>query len=214
MHSTQVELAIRAVSTDGLVLAPSMAGFVLAHHATPAPALRARQLLRDRGVDSAPVIAVSRPAHLAPLLRRAPAPPTQRLMDQHWPGPLVLRLPCRRTLPHTLQPAPGTVDLCMDDSPALLELLLRSRHPLALWPVLLGNEPCTTLADAADRLENAGWDAAVSSQGPQTVTRPAHLDLSRPTPRILHTGDLSADQLATTLGVDPHALLDPDRNDP
>lgn len=214
MHSTQVELAIRAVSTDGLVLAPSTAGIVLAHHARPAPAMRARQLLQDRGVDSTAIIAVSRPAHLAPLLDRAPSPPTQRLMDRHWPGPLVLRLPCRRTVPHTLQPVPGTVDLCMDDSPALLELLLRSQHPLALWPILLGDEPCTTLADAADRLANTGWDAAVASQAPQAVARPAHLDLSRSTPRILRTGDLSADRLATTLGVDPHTLHGPARNDP
>lgn len=122
------------------------------------------------------------------------------LVEAFWPGGLSIVVEQAPSLPWNLGDTRGTVMLRMPLDAVAIELL-RKTGPMAVSSAnISGQPPATTAAAAREQLAgnvNVYLDGGECAQGvPSTI-----VDLTRPVPRILREGAISAQQIADVLGV-------------
>jgi len=129
----------------------------------------------------------------------------RELIRAFWPGALSLVVQQAPSLQWDLGDTRGTVMLRMPLHPVAIELL-REVGPMAVSSAnISGRPPAATAAEARRQLGDlveVYLDAGPSSkQAASTI-----VDLTGPTPCILRSGPVSAEDIGTVLGLDPTTL--------
>jgi tRNA threonylcarbamoyl adenosine modification protein (Sua5/YciO/YrdC/YwlC family) len=131
----------------------------------------------------------------------------RELIRAFWPGALSLVVRQAPSLQWDLGDADGTVMLRMPLHPVAIEVL-RAVGPMAVSSAnISGYPPAVTVNEAREQL---GDQIQVYLDGGPAEQRAAStiVDLTGPTPRILREGPISAESLASVLGVAPESLQD------
>ncbi|WP_421844908.1 L-threonylcarbamoyladenylate synthase [Mycobacterium sp.] len=130
----------------------------------------------------------------------------RELIQAFWPGALSLVVMQAPSLQWDLGDARGTVMLRMPLHPVAIELL-REVGPMAVSSANISGHPPAGDADEARRqlgdLVDVYLDAGPSTQQAASTI----VDLTGGTPRILRSGPVSVEQIASVLGVDPASLI-------
>ena len=131
----------------------------------------------------------------------------RELIRAFWPGALSLVVRQAPSLQWDLGDANGTVMLRMPLHPVAIELL-RQVGPMAVSSANISGRPAAVTAEdareqLADRVE-VYLDAGPSEQQAASTI----VDLTGAHPRVLRQGPVSAEAIATVLGVEPASLTD------
>jgi L-threonylcarbamoyladenylate synthase len=164
--------ALAVLRQGGVVAYPTETYYGLGVDALDERALERLMQLKGRGADKALSVIVSGPAMLAGLCSEVPAL-AQRLMADHWPGPLTLVLPARPALPGPLV-ADGGVAVRQSPHPLAAALVAALGRPITATSANPAGQPAArTPAEV-----RAGFPAAVAAgqlfvcEGGETVGGP------------------------------------------
>ena len=130
-------------------------------------------------------------------------PERAELLARHfWPGPLTLVLPRSGLVPPIVSAGGSTVGIRFPLHPFIRQVIEHSDFPLAAPSANLANQVSPTTAEhVLESME--GRIPLVIDAGPTSVgIESTVLDLSAGTPAVLRPGMISANQIASVLGMD------------
>ncbi len=124
----------------------------------------------------------------------------EALFRRYAPGPLTLVLPALECVPSATRGGLATVGVRIPDSSIALELIRRSRLPVAAPSANSSGRPSPT--DVATVLEDLGDFVAVALDGGPTRVglESTVLDVSATVPVLLRPGEITLEELAAFLG--------------
>jgi L-threonylcarbamoyladenylate synthase len=136
--------AIQALRDGAVVAYPTETYYGLAVDGLDEAALGRLLQLKGRGVEKTISLIVAGPAMLPMVCAEVPAL-AQRLMAEHWPGPLTLVLPARPGLPEALV-AEGAVAVRQSPHPVAAALVQAWGRPLTATSANRAGQPPTRTA--------------------------------------------------------------------
>jgi L-threonylcarbamoyladenylate synthase len=196
---TDVARAAALLSSGGLVAFATETVYGLG-----ADALEARAVARIFEAKGRPrfdplIVHVPEVTSLERLVSSVPAK-ARELIDRFWPGPLTLVLPRTEIVPDLVTAGLPTVGVRMPAHPLALDLLRRSRTPVAAPSAnLFGQVSPTTAQHVADQLGSRIdyiLDGGPCSVGLESTI----LELCGPFPILLRPGGLSREQIEEVIG--------------
>ncbi|NLO90228.1 MAG: threonylcarbamoyl-AMP synthase [Clostridia bacterium] len=153
---------------------------------------------KGRPADNPLIIHVAYWRHLEKVVQEIP-PEAALLVRRFWPGPLTLVLPKSPEVPHVVTAGLDTVAVRMPRHRVALELIRRSRCPVAAPSANVSGRPSPTAADHVlkDMYGVIGGilDGGSTSVGVESTV----LDLSSDVPTILRPGGVTREQLERVL---------------
>jgi L-threonylcarbamoyladenylate synthase len=190
--------AARAVRTGQLVVLPTDTVYGIGCDAFSGEAVRALLAAKNRGPDMPVPVLVGSWTTIDGLVTHVP-PSARALIEAFWPGAVSLVLPHAPSLAWDLGSTRGTVMLRMPLHPVALELL-REIGPMAVSSAnVSGQPPAATVTEASSQL---GDSVSVYLDGGPSGEPIAStiVDLTGFQVRILREGEVTAEQIAETLG--------------
>jgi tRNA threonylcarbamoyl adenosine modification protein (Sua5/YciO/YrdC/YwlC family) len=190
--------AARSVRAGRLVVLPTDTVYGIGCDAFSTTAVAALLAAKKRGPDMPVPVLVGSWTTIDGLVGRVPQA-ARDLIEAFWPGPLSVVLPHAPSLSWDLGRTKGTVMLRMPLHPVALELL-RDVGPMAVSSANVSGQP--PAANAADAREQLGDLVDVYLDGGPSGEPVAStiVDLTSDVPRLLRTGDVSAEQVAEVIG--------------
>jgi tRNA threonylcarbamoyl adenosine modification protein (Sua5/YciO/YrdC/YwlC family) len=190
--------AARSVRAGRLVVLPTDTVYGIGCDAFSTTGVAALLAAKKRGPDMPVPVLVGSWTTIDGLVGRVPQA-ARDLIEAFWPGPLSVVLPHAPSLSWDLGRTKGTVMLRMPLHPVALELL-RDVGPMAVSSANVSGQP--PAANAADAREQLGDLVDVYLDGGPSGEPVAStiVDLTSDVPRLLRTGDVSAEQVAEVIG--------------
>jgi L-threonylcarbamoyladenylate synthase len=190
--------AARAVRAGRLVVLPTDTVYGIGCDAFSTTGVAALLAAKKRGPDMPVPVLVGSWTTIDGLVGRVPQA-ARDLIEAFWPGPLSVVLPHAASLSWDLGRTKGTVMLRMPLHPVALELL-RDVGPMAVSSANVSGQP--PAADAANARQQLGDLVDVYLDGGPSGEPVAStiVDLTSDVPRLLRTGDVSAEQVAEVIG--------------
>ena len=206
--------AVEALAADGCVAFPSETVWGLAARARSQPAITALEAVKGRPEGQPISILVSGPDALEECGFEVGSV-ARSLMEEFWPGPLTLVLPCRSIFAQGIARGDGSVGVRCSSHPLVAQLVALAEAgglgPLTATSCNRSGEPPARSEGEARALAGDSTQALhILPAGPYEAGRGAPttvVDLSCDPPRVLREGGISAEALqpwAETLeGVNP-----------
>lgn len=199
-----IAAASAAVKSGRLVVLPTDTVYGIGADAFDTSAVAALLAAKGRGRDMPVGVLVGSWHTIEGLVYSVPES-TRELIRAFWPGALSLVVQQAPSLQWDLGDARGTVMVRMPLQPVAIELL-RQTGPMAVSSANVSGRPAAgTAQEARDQLGDL-VDVYLDGGRAQQQAASTILDLTGPAPRILREGPVSADAIATVLGVDPEHL--------
>lgn len=126
-----------------------------------------------------------------------------RLARVFWPGPLTLVLPARKALSCPALSGADTVAMRVPSHPVAWQLARTTGQPITSTSANLTGMPPATAVDRIDPALSRHLDLTLDGGATAGGAASTLLDLTGTRPRILRAGRISAEAIATTLGVRP-----------
>lgn len=198
--------AFSALKGGRLVVLPTDTVYGIGADAFDSDAVAALLAAKGRGRDMPVPVLVGSWHTIEGLVYSVPHT-ARELIRAFWPGALSLVVRQAPSLQWDLGDANGTVMLRMPLHPVAIELL-RQVGPMAVSSANISGSPAAVTAQDArgqlgDRVE-VYLDAGPSEQQAASTI----VDLTGAHPRVLRQGPVTADAIATVLGVEPATLTD------
>jgi L-threonylcarbamoyladenylate synthase len=201
---TGIASAISALKGGRLVVLPTDTVYGIGADAFDGAAVAALLAAKGRGRDM-PVPVLVGSWHTIDGLVYSVPDSARELIRAFWPGALSLVVQQAPSLQWDLGDAQGTVMLRMPLHPVAIELL-REVGPMAVSSANISGQPAAvTAANAREQLGDlveVYLEAGPSANGAASTI----VDLTGAQPRILREGPVSAEAIATVLGVDSETL--------
>jgi tRNA threonylcarbamoyl adenosine modification protein (Sua5/YciO/YrdC/YwlC family) len=199
-RSRAITSAVSAVKSGRLVVLPTDTVYGIGAEAFDSAAVAALLAAKGRGRDMPVGVLVGSWHTIEGLVLTMPDG-ARDLVRAFWPGALSLVVRHAPSLQWDLGDALGTVMLRMPLHPVAIELL-RGVGPMAVSSAnISGRAPAVDVDEARRQfgdLVEVYLDAGPSTQQAASTI----LDLTRPTPRVLRPGPVSAEDIAAVLGLD------------
>ncbi|CAN5881579.1 L-threonylcarbamoyladenylate synthase [soil metagenome] len=205
-RATGIASAVSAAKGGRLVVLPTDTVYGIGADAFDSTAVAALLAAKGRGRDMPVPVLVGSWNTIDGLVYTVPHG-ARELIRAFWPGALSLVVRQAPSLQWDLGDANGTVMLRMPLHPVAIEVL-REVGPMAVSSANISGRPAAvTVEDArhqlGDLVETYLDGGPSAKQAASTI-----VDLTQPTPKILRTGPVSAEQIGAVLGVEPSALTD------
>lgn len=196
--------AVSAAKGGRLVVLPTDTVYGIGADAFDGSAVAALLAAKGRGRDMPVPVLVGSWHTIDGLVYTVPQA-ARELIRAFWPGALSLVVRQAPSLQWDLGDADGTVMLRMPLHPVAIEVL-REVGPMAVSSANISGHPAAVTVDEAraqlgDRVEVYLDGGPAEQRAASTI-----VDLTGPTPRILRTGPISVEAIATVLGLEPEAL--------
>lgn len=203
-RATGLASAVSAAKGSRLVVLPTDTVYGIGADAFDSTAVAALLAAKGRGRDMPVPVLVGSWHTIDGLVYTVPAA-ARELIRAFWPGALSLVVRQAPSMQWDLGDANGTVMLRMPLHPVAIDLL-RQVGPMAVSSAnISGRPPALTVDEARDQLGErveVYLDGGPSAQrAPSTI-----VDLAGARPTILRHGPITAERIATVLGVDPASL--------
>lgn len=192
--------AADTVRQGGLVVMPTDTVYGIGADAFDGDAVAALLRAKGRGRDMPVGVLVGSWQTIDGLVYSVPAS-ARELIRAFWPGALSLVVRQAPSLHWDLGDANGTVMVRMPLHPVALELL-REIGPMAVSSANVSGRPAAlTAADAREQLGDLVDVYLEAGTAPQEAASTI-VDLTGAHPKVLRSGPVSAEEIATVLGVD------------
>lgn len=204
-----VERAAAVLQRGGLVAFPTETVYGLGANALDEAAVHSIFAAKGRPANNPLIVHVADPRDVRELVADWP-PAAERLAAVFWPGPLSLVLPKRPLVPDAVTAGAATVAVRMPDHRLALALIAAAGVPIAAPSANRSLAVSPTQAEhvlkgLAGRIDLL-LDAGPTSGGLESTV----LDLSRPRPRLLRPGLISAAAIEAVIGPLDRGELAPD----
>ncbi|SHK18037.1 tRNA threonylcarbamoyl adenosine modification protein, Sua5/YciO/YrdC/YwlC family [Pseudonocardia thermophila] len=190
--------AARTVRAGRLVVLPTDTVYGVGCDAFSASAVAALLAAKRRGPDMPVPVLVGSWSTIDGLVARVPKT-ARDLIEAFWPGPLSLVLPHAPSLTWDLGRTKGTVMLRMPLHPVALELL-RDVGPMAVSSANVSGQPPASTAEEARAQLGDLVDVYLDGGPSGEPVASTIVDLTGDVPRLLRTGDVTAEQVAEVIG--------------
>jgi tRNA threonylcarbamoyl adenosine modification protein (Sua5/YciO/YrdC/YwlC family) len=203
-RSAGIAAAVNAVRSGRLVVLPTDTVYGIGADAFDQAAVTPLLAAKGRGRDMPVGVLVGSWNTIDGLALTVPDS-ARELIRAFWPGALSLVVTQAPSLQWDLGDARGTVMVRMPLHPVAIEVL-RVVGPMAVSSANVSGH--TPAADAAEARRQLGNSVDVYLDGGPAAQQAAStiVDLTGPSPRILRTGPVSADDIGAVLGLDPAGL--------
>jgi len=188
-----------ALLRDGkLVAVPTETVYGLAARADDADAVARLFAAKDRPPDN-PLIVHVADIDAVTLVARELTPLARRLLERFAPGPLTVVLPARDELPRAVTGGLNTVAVRIPDHPVTLDLLRRTRLPLAAPSANRSGRPSPTRAEHVLADLDGRIDAVVDGGATRVGVESTVVDARGTSWQLLREGGVSAEELGAEL---------------
>jgi L-threonylcarbamoyladenylate synthase len=212
--TTDVSRAVEAICSGGLVAIPTETVYGLAADATDAEAVARIFEIKGRPANHPLIVHIAGPEDVDRWSVNAPDA-ARTLAVTAWPGPLTIIVPRARTLADVVSGGRDTVGLRMPAHPMTIDLLARTRLPLAAPSAnrFGGVSPTTAqhVLDDLGALLEPGRDVILDGGSCRIGIESTIVDCTTSPPQVLRAGAVSADDVMTLLGTDVAAASGPAR---
>jgi L-threonylcarbamoyladenylate synthase len=194
-----IEVAAEIIRNGGLVAFPTETVYGLGADALNAEAVLALFEAKRRPLDNPPIVHVSDPKEVYPLVLEVPKK-AELLMKEFWPGPLTLIFKHSNIVPNVTVAGLDTVAIRMPKHPVALALIRQSNRPIAAPSANLAGKPSPTTAQHVFEDLNGRINAILDS-GPTNIgVESTVIDITSEPPMVLRPGGTPFEALKKVLG--------------
>lgn len=198
--------AISALKGGRLVVLPTDTVYGIGADAFDNDAVAALLAAKGRGRDMPVPVLVGSWHTIEGLVYNVPDS-ARELIRAFWPGALSLVVRQAPSLQWDLGDAYGTVMLRMPLHPVAIELL-RDVGPMAVSSANISGRPAAITAEDARQQLNDLVEVYLDAGPSEQQSASTIVDLTGSHPRVLRQGPVTAEAIATVLGVEPATLTD------
>ena len=123
-----------------------------------------------------------------------------KLMDKFWPGPLTLILKAKNIVPEVTTGGLDTVGLRMPENPVALELISRSKRPIAAPSANTSGSPSPTTARHVIQDLDGKIDAILDGGAAEIGLESTVVDMTGKVPTILRPGHVTEEDIKECVG--------------
>jgi L-threonylcarbamoyladenylate synthase len=193
-----IQLAAEIIQRGGLVAFPTETVYGLGADALNSEAVLALFKAKKRPMDNPPIIHVADPAEVSKLVVEVPKK-AELLMEKFWPGPLTLIFKHSNLVPKVTVAGLDTVAVRMPKHKVALELIRKSRCPIAAPSANLAGKPSPTTAQHVYEDLNERIDAIIDGGATNIGIESTVVDLSVDPPMLLRPGGTPFEALKEVL---------------
>ncbi len=199
-----IAAAISALKSGRLVVLPTDTVYGIGADAFDSQAVASLLAAKGRGRDMPVPVLVGSWHTIEGLVYSVPNS-ARELIRAFWPGALSLVVRQAPSLQWDLGDAYGTVMLRMPLHPVAIELL-REVGPMAVSSANISGRPAAVTAEQAREQLGDLVDVYLDAGPSQQQAASTIVDLTGAHPRVLRQGPITAEAIATVLGMDAEAL--------
>ena len=205
-RSTGIASAASAVKSGKLVVLPTDTVYGVGADAFDPAAVAALLAAKGRGRDMPVPVLVGSWQTIDGLAFAVPDA-ARELIRAFWPGALSIVVTQAPSLKWDLGDSRGTVMVRMPLHPVAIELL-RDVGPMAVSSANISGSPPAITADEARRQLGELIEVYLDAGPSQQQAASTIVDLTGASPRILRDGPVTADEIATVLGIEAGTLTE------
>jgi len=194
-----IERAASVIRKGGLVAFPTETVYGLGADATNEQAILGIFQAKGRPADNPLIVHISNSEMLARVAENV-SENTTGLIEEFWPGPLTLVLKRGREVAPSVSAGLDTVAVRMPQSNIALELIRRSRVPIAAPSANLSGRPSPTRANHVERDLLGRIDMILDGGETKIGIESTVLDMTSEPPLILRPGWITREQIAEVIG--------------
>jgi len=199
MKKLTIQDAISLLTTGEAVAIPTETVYGLAADATDDAAVKKIFEAKGRPSDNPLIVHIGHFGQVDDLILEV-SEKAQKLMDQFWPGPLTLIMPCSDKVSKLVTAGLDSVGLRMPSHPVTLELLQTSRIPLAAPSANLSGKPSPTTAEHVIHDLTGKIPGVVDGGSCDVGLESTVIDMTTSTPIILRPGGITRSQIESVIG--------------
>lgn len=194
-----IERAASVIRKGGLVAFPTETVYGLGADATNEQAILGIFQAKARPADNPLIVHISDSEMLASVVTNV-SENTERLIERFWPGPLTLVLKRTSEVAPSVSAGLDTVAVRMPESQIALELIRRSRVPIAAPSANLSGRPSPTRAEHVERDLRGRIDMILDGGETKIGIESTVLDMTSEPPLVLRPGWITSEQIAEVVG--------------
>jgi L-threonylcarbamoyladenylate synthase len=194
----KIQIAAEIIRKGGLVAFPTETVYGLGADALNPEAVLALFEAKKRPLDNPPIVHVGDQKEVYRLVLEVP-PKAKVLMDKFWPGPLTLIFEHSSIVPKETVAGLDTVAIRMPKNKIALELIRKSRCPIAAPSANLAGKPSPTTAQHVYEDLNRRIDAIIDGGATNIGVESTVVDLSVEPPVLLRPGGTPFEDLKNVL---------------
>jgi L-threonylcarbamoyladenylate synthase len=194
-----IEAAAKIIRNGGLVAFPTETVYGLGADALNAEAVLALFEAKRRPLDNPPIVHVSDPKEVYPLVLEVPKK-AELLMKKFWPGPLTLIFKQSKLVPNVTVAGLDTVAIRMPKHPVALALIRQSSRPIAAPSANLAGKPSPTTAQHVFEDLNGRINAILDCGPTRIGVESTVIDITSETSMVLRPGGTPLEALKKVLG--------------
>lgn len=195
----EIQKAAKIIQNGGLVAFPTETVYGLGADALNGNAILRLFEAKKRPLDNPPIVHIADVSEVYPLAAEVPSN-AELLMKQFWPGPLTLVFKCSNNVPKETVAGLDTIAIRMPKHKVALELIKRSRRPIAAPSANLSGKPSPTTAQHVYEDLNGRIDAIIDGGATNIGVESTVVDLSSDPPMLLRPGGTPFEVLKKVLG--------------
>lgn len=199
------EEAADIIRRGGLVAFPTETVYGLGGNALDSEAARKIYAAKGRPSDNPLIVHVSDVNMVEGLSAEVPES-ARKLMDAFWPGPLTIILEASEKVPRQTTGGLKTVALRMPNNPVALELIRRTKLPIAAPSANASGRPSPTKAEHVASDLSGRIDMILDGGDVEIGVESTIVDLTGDIPQILRPGYITKEMIENVIGsveIDP-----------
>ena len=195
----KIQVAADIIQRGGLVAFPTETVYGLGADALNGDAVLRLFEAKKRPLDNPPIVHIADVSEVYPLVAEVPDN-AELLMKQFWPGPLTLVFKRSNNVPKETVAGLDTIAIRMPKHKVALELIKKSRRPIAAPSANLSGKPSPTTAEHVFEDLNGRIDAIIDGGATNIGVESTVVDLSSGPPMLLRPGGTPFEALKMVLG--------------
>lgn len=199
VSKNNIEKAARALSENKLVAFPTETVYGLGANALSEEAVKKIFIAKGRPSDNPLIVHISSINILEKLVAEIPLK-AKKLMKNFWPGPLTIIFKRKNTVPKIVSAGLETVAIRMPSHKVALNLIEKSKVPVAAPSANLSTKPSPTKAEHVIQDLDNRVDVIIKACKVDVGLESTVIDLTEKTPVILRPGKITREEIEEIIG--------------
>jgi len=179
-----IEIAAKIIRQNGTVAFPTETVYGLGANALNEKAIKKIFKAKGRPQDNPLIVHIANKDSLEEIVKEIPLKAKQ-LIDHFWPGPLTIVLKKKKKIPKVVTANLDSVAVRMPKNKIALELIKKSKRPIAAPSANTSTKPSPTKAEHVIEDLDKKIDAIIKGPNVQVGLESTVIDLTLKIPRIL-----------------------------
>lgn len=194
-----IEIAAKIIRKNGVVAFPTETVYGLGANALNEKAIKKIFKAKGRPQDNPLIVHIANKDSLKEIVKEIPLKAKQ-LIDHFWPGSLTIVLKKKNKIPKVVTANLDSVAVRMPKNKIALELIKKSKRPIAAPSANTSTKPSPTKAEHVIEDLDKKIDAIIKGPNVQVGLESTVIDLTSKTPTILRPGKITKKEIEKIIG--------------